>query len=706
MMMTQEQFNDYFSKAQQLSACMQEDPNAQSELLQLIERERYGTCENLPYEEFLKGEQAFFSEKYKHALQHYLRAKSIPHFKLFCYRASAYVANSTEDDVRALNFAKRALEEFPDDYMTLLLLEKLLTSEGDGEEAQEIRHQIQALQEKGRAACGVEIAENNQADQSQESLSCTGKGFKKFQSASACISKPNMEAPQELHAIALRSSKNLGAAEIHANERRATSSKFSFNQTAALASPLSSSTRVFTSLGSKDPTSTATLTQRLYSKKATQNLSTSNFMLHEQHTPKAAPKMASIKEIETFTDNLQKTHAAHNPSMHIFNQEESSEAILEQSINTFHKQQSEQIAHYLEQYHARQALNSHCLYLLHGWSDTENRKLMLTEHSRKSSGGYYFRWNGKGIVINPGMHFLDHFHRQGLYIKDIDYVVVTKDHPSSYTDVREIYALNYQLNQISCELHVIHYYLNPKAYQALSSTLKPYFKQERYAIHCLELFQDSPDVEQIELSEGIGLTYFSLGKAGDLFSDSLSKSDLHQTACSSLGVRFDLSDVNGTGLALEKPNLRLGYVSGAPWSPLSGQHLERCDLLITGFGSTNPSDYGKIKYNEDSLGFFGTYSLLEEVSPRLLLCGEFDGKEGDIRIEIVNMLRQQYAAAYPDARHAPTILPVDFHLFLDLLTLHIQCSVSKTFIDPMVARIVKCASEFGSLQYVSPRCCI
>lgn len=706
MMMTHDQFNNYFSKAQQLSACMQEDHNAQGVLLQLVEKERHGTCENLPYEEFLKGEQAFFSKKYKHALQHYLRAKSIPHFKLFCYRASAYVANSTEDYVRALNFAKRALEEFPDDYMSLLLLEKLLTSEGHSEEAQEIRHRMLALQEKGRAACGLDIAENNQADQSQASLSCKGKEFKKFQSAGACTSEPSTESPQELHAVALRSSKNLGAAEIHAHERRALSSKFSFKQTAPQASPLGSSMRVFTSLGSKDPTSTATLTQRLYSIKTTQNLTASNFMIHEQHTPKAALKMASIKEIETFPKNLQETHTAHNPSTHIFNQEESSEAILEQSIGTFHKQQSERIAHYLEQYHARPALNNYCLYLLHGWSDTANRKFMLTEHSRKSSGGYYFRWNGKGIVINPGMHFLDNFHRQGLYIKDIDYVIVTKDHPSSYTDVKEIYALNYQLNQISSELQVIHYYLNPKAFQALSSTLKPHFKQERYAIHCLELFQDSPDVEHIELSEGIGLTYFSLGKAGDHFFDSLSKSDHHLTASSSLGVRFDLSDVDSTGLGLENPNLRLGYVSGAPWSPLLGQHLERCDLLVTGFGSTSPSDYGKIKYNEDSLGFFGTYSLLEEISPRLLLCGEFDGKEGDIRIEIVNMMRQLYAAAYPDARHASSILPVDSHLFLDLLTLHLQCSVSKTFIDPVEARIVKCASDFGSLQYVSPRCCI
>lgn len=689
--MTQDQFHNYFSRAQQLSTCIQDDPDALGNLLQLIDAERNTTCENLPYEEFLKGEHAFFSGKYKHALQHYLRAKSIPYFTLFCYRASAYVSESTGDHVKALNFAKQAITIFPDDYMTLTLLEKLLIHDQQIEEADKIRHRIQTLKTEQTHDCANEI--------NVDYLVSKEKTFTTFQSAIECADALSMQSPKELCAFALKSPRTVETA-TKLQEMQVIFPKFSFRQSTPLpvTMPLP-----FTTLGSKDPLSTATLTQRLYSNEFSQNQTVFDSMIQDP-IPEAAPNMTSIKELKKLADSSRETSiAVTTSSTPALDKEEHAETILDQSIKAFQKQQTERIAHYLEQF-KKPLLNTHCLYFLHGWSNsTPNQQFPLTEHFRKSSGGYYLRWNGKGIVINPGMHFLENFHRQGLHIKDIDYVIVTGDHPNTYADIREIYALNYQLNQVSRELQLIHYYLNPKAYQTLSSTLKPHFKQERHTIHCLELFQDSPDVEQIELCEGIALSYFPLGKGGSV-RDVLAKEGISTTPSACLGLRFDLCALEHTDSS--KTPLSLGYISGAPWSPLLGQHLELCDIMITGFGHTNPTDYTKLRYNEDSLGYFGTYSLLEEISPKLLFCSEFDGKEGDIRIEVVKMMRQQYATAYPNARHTPTILPVDTQLYLDLLSMQIQCSASQTPIDPTQAHIVKCRDRFGHLQYLSPHCCL
>lgn len=395
---------------------------------------------------------------------------------------------------------------------------------------------------------------------------------------------------------------------------------------------------------------------------------------------------------------------------------------LEQRIQAFQSSQTELIQEYHNLSQQRSTLLDHCLYILQGWHfpqgtasasksffETPFTSFLLTEHSRQTSGGFFLRWNGKGIVINPGRHFVDFFHRQGLHIKDIDFVIVTKDDPEAYIDVKEIYELNRQLNKISPELQVIHYYLNSKAHQELSSILKPYFRQARHTIHNLELFLDSPDVEKIELGDGIQLNYF-LAESQEIFTKNVhSKQESHQKNSSTLGIRLNLQSYESKGASyrgMPEAEIRIGYVSGVAWSPLLAHHLGSCDLLLTGFGNTHPNDYGKLSYNTDSLGYHGTFSLLEEVSPRLMLCSEFEGREGDIRIEIIKKMRQEYAQTNHSARNTPVVLPADIGLLVDLKTLHIQCSVTQAFIDPTQVHVVKLVDGFGNLRYLAPICYI
>lgn len=375
---------------------------------------------------------------------------------------------------------------------------------------------------------------------------------------------------------------------------------------------------------------------------------------------------------------------------------------LEQSIKSYQKRQEAATSQYLEQLKRRPLSNDYCMHVLHGYPPCSNQdsistELLLTDKERRTSGGYYIRWNGKGIVINPGNHFLEHFDRHGLHIRDIDYVIVTNANHETYADIKEIYDLNYQLNNANADLHVIHYYLSQKAYQTLSHALKPHFKQERNSIKCLELFLDSPDVEKIELSEGIVLHYFPAANHAAVLQHASHDNTTPLPAY--LGIRLDLT------IPHEHKTVRLGYVSGATWSPLLSHHLGQCDVLIAGFGSTNANDYGKVKYNENSLGYFGSFSLLEEVNPQLFITSEFNGNQGDIRLEVIKLMRQEYAKAYPTARLTPAVLPADPNLYLDLRNLNIQCSITRADVPPAQARIVKTQAGFGSLRYLSPQCC-
>lgn len=373
---------------------------------------------------------------------------------------------------------------------------------------------------------------------------------------------------------------------------------------------------------------------------------------------------------------------------------------LEERMLDFHKNHSEQIKNYLEFSHQRIKPQDESLYILNGWNLTDTSApfpLLLTEDSRKSHGGYYIRWAKKGIVINPGPGFIKNFHEHGLCIRDIDFVIVTRNSPEAYEDIKMISELNSQLNKTSSDMQMIHYYLHHKARQELAAFLKPSFKQARHTIHHLEMFLDSPDVEKIELDEGITLHYF-LSTSLEEFSNFRSQHSSLR-ASSSLGIKLQLSK--------DEETVHLGYISGMGWSPLIAHHLSQCDVLIASFGNTNLKDYSKLGYNDDSLGFHGCYSLLEEVAPKLMLLTEFAGRDGDIRIEVTKKIRHDcYAANAVTANERHTILPADIGMTVNLHSMHIKCSMSQKDVPSSDLRIVTSTPNFGRLNYLSPSFCI
>jgi hypothetical protein len=363
--------------------------------------------------------------------------------------------------------------------------------------------------------------------------------------------------------------------------------------------------------------------------------------------------------------------------------------ILELSIKAHQEEQGQRIRNYLEAASKRVSAPAEGVYFLQETrlKSHHPQEDFLHAWRTENTGGYYIRQNGKGIVINPGPHFLDYFHQQGLHIKDIDVVIVTSATPDAYSDIKDIHTINAQLNKISSEFHLIHYYLIQGAHENLATTLKPHFTQERNTIHRLEFFVDSPEVERIEIAPSIILNYFSN-----------EKNKQHQSIPrpSSLGIRIDL-------LQKERP-LRIAYISETAWTPFLAHDVANCDLLIAGFGNTSADDYQKIRYNENCLGFFGCLSLLEELKPRLMICTEFDGRDGDIRLEIIKKLRNDYIPGQAEDSRQPTIIPGNTGLFLDLKEFKILCNSSRklTALEEILA--IKINDKFHPFLYLSSSC--
>lgn len=403
-------------------------------------------------------------------------------------------------------------------------------------------------------------------------------------------------------------------------------------------------------------------------------------------TPKEIATMSTDEADFLLSHTYQSAEAIHFHDLNILPDP------LDQVIQSFHQKQREMIQNYLKMVSNREIFPKEGLYVLQEsqWSGHPSSKIPLPLKTTLA-GGYYLKWQEKGIVINPGPHFLDFFHQQGLHIKDIDIVIVTQSDPHYYADIQEIHSINAQLNKETSDLKMIHYFLVQNAYENLSSLLKPHFRQERQCIHPLEFFIDSTNHEKIEITPHIILNYFSSEK-------NLSQPWLSQSMdkCSSIGIRLDL-------LKEHQPNISLGYISHTPWSPFLAHHLSGCDLLIAGFGHTSIEDSQRIYHNEDCLGYNGTLALLEQIQPKLLLCTEFDQGGGDVRLEVIKKMRHAYSQSY-SKESSTFILPGDKGLFLDLANFTIDCSITKQPMDLQSVQAIQTKGKFHAFQYLSSSC--
>jgi len=441
---------------------------------------------------------------------------------------------------------------------------------------------------------------------------------------------------------------------------------------------------------------------------------------------------------ETKTENLNSSYPEHLlPETHFhrplvaeavpnteqgFNQALSQNII--KSIREHHQQKLLHLKEYLAKSHNFSSDHNHTLCLFQGWDEKSisnwekgNSWQLLRDNGPQASQGFFIRWNGKGIAVNPGKNFLNHFHEAKHHIQDIDYIVVVNNEPSIHNEVREIYELNFQLNQVSERPHFINYYLNHYSYQILSSILKPRYKQEKHAVHLLELYIDSEE-EKIDLSEDIRLHYFLLPTTvANTLTQNAFHNERNSQPLSKLGIRFELTaffnnlidqeNENHPSQNLEKENqsskskdIVIGYIEGVKWTSTLANRFLNCDLMIVGVGNTSENDLQKISYMESDMGYFGTLSLLEKINPKIFICTSFGGKNGDIRFEFLKKLRQERVMLLQGNTPSPAVLPGEIGLQIDLKNLKLIDLQTREHKLPEDLSILRQGSDFSRLLFL------
>lgn len=323
------------------------------------------------------------------------------------------------------------------------------------------------------------------------------------------------------------------------------------------------------------------------------------------------------------------------------------------------------------------------LSILRGWSSAVT--LLEGSERRWRGGGYFLKWRGFGIVIDPGFDFLRNFHDAGYHGREIHAVLVSHNHSDHNADLKNIDDLRYEIW---------------KRLAGTKQPLRPYVlvwdkdtdKTTKFGI-------EAPQhrCEPVLLSS-------ALRHSIDLFSEHDEKLPFrihpfkvqHETkgdVPNAMGMVVELLDKKG------KSKVRIGYTADTAYFPELHQHLANCDVLIAHISQPTIDELqDPSKFKEAHLGYRGTARLLKECQPKVALIGEFWAGFTDLRIPLVKGLRQQSGVK--------AVLPAGLAVHLRLPSLDIECTECHKPTPFAEVKVAPPTDHFGSLAYLCPSCMI
>ena len=87
--------------------------------------------------------------------------------------------------------------------------------------------------------------------------------------------------------------------------------------------------------------------------------------------------------------------------------------------------------------------------LLKGFSSSTPVIYSASFNIECNGGGFYFNYKGTGIVADSGIGFVKSMHKHGIFIDDIDIVVITHDHLDHNADAETLSSLLHDFNSFN-----------------------------------------------------------------------------------------------------------------------------------------------------------------------------------------------------------------------------------------------------------------
>ena len=260
---------------------------------------------------------------------------------------------------------------------------------------------------------------------------------------------------------------------------------------------------------------------------------------------------------------------------------------------------------------------------LKGWSSsTPEVALGLKDEIGKKGGGFYIKYNNVGIVIDPGINFLENLHDNNLYIQDIDIVIVTHNHIDHNSDLNKIIDVAYQIDK------KIYYYIDKETYKKYQQEFE--YNEEKYGDNVIKVYptREMPFI--------------------------LSSNGNHSLRMKICKTEHKCEGAFGFKIYLE--NICFGYTSDTGYTEHIGDFFRDVNVVLVNISETNKKDMILQELKETHLGVFGIYKLLEKNETKnnvVCLVAEFFGGFADLRLELADIISTYIGSTKYD------IIPVD-----------------------------------------------
>lgn len=320
------------------------------------------------------------------------------------------------------------------------------------------------------------------------------------------------------------------------------------------------------------------------------------------------------------------------------------------------------------------------LICLKGFSSTTPAIYSAAFENACTGGGLYLNVDGYGIAIDPGIGFVNSMHKQGIFIEDINTVIVTHNHLDHNADLGTLSALLYDLN---------------KYYERQVRFYKHFFDGVCDKNHTIDWFLDKSSRESmreiIDNSKEL-VKYDNWERISENISMRSIETKHIKNGCS-YGLKFRID--------LENEIFQIGYTSDAIFFPELAEFFADVNVLIFNISDIYEKDVRGTKSKGSHLGYDGSLRLLMKDFPdlRLAIASEFCCSKGDYRMKVLSKLAEQI-----ERQKSVSVIPGEVGLKIDLPTGNICCSQCKRMVPISSMSVVAPEEEFGLIRYVCNRC--
>ena len=327
------------------------------------------------------------------------------------------------------------------------------------------------------------------------------------------------------------------------------------------------------------------------------------------------------------------------------------------------------------------------LFCLKGFSSSTPILRSAIFTGQCSGGGFYINFHGCGIVIDPGVGFVNLMHNYGISISDVDIVIITHSHTDHCVDAPLLSSLNYDLNR---------YYLQKE------KIFEVFKEQQLLPQHKIKWILDETSKEMYKevisdcskLSDYLGKSQKISDSNNDIFLSSIRTQ--HDAKIKSYGIKIESKYSN--------ENISIGYTSDTKFLQEFGEFYDSLDILIFNISDIYKDDIQYYSEKHSHLGYSGSLKLINSIQhkPKLALVSEFCCTNGDFRTKITSKLIDESKMNGFNG----VIIPGEIGLKIQLPIISCQCTLCKRMfpIDQII--VTDSNYEYGTLQYLCRNCTI